>query len=103
MFVNPQDGRASRRVPLGKLALEPMAEIAFHGGGSNPLAPADAAAIDPVEVLPEDRLTVRFTGSLAVQNARQTLAELPSAVQAKPFPRLHSQTAVPQTQILMSH
>ena len=82
MLVNAEHDRTSWRVPLGKLAFESVLEVALDRRRSDPLSPAQPAAVDTVQVLFIDGLLEGFTGPLAWQDARQSVAVLSPAALA---------------------
>jgi hypothetical protein len=82
VFVNAQDLRANRRVPLAELTLQLMPEVALHGSRSDGLAPPQAAAVDAVQMLAEDHLLEGLAGALAGLDAGKTLAAVAAAVPA---------------------
>ena len=51
-------------MPLSKLALESALKIALYGGGPDPFAAPQPAAINAIQVLAEDHSLEGFTGSL---------------------------------------
>jgi hypothetical protein len=81
-------------MPLGKLALETAAEIAFHGSRADAFPAAQAAAIDAIQVLLIDGFLERLAGSLAAQDTRHSLAEVTPAAQALRFRNQDLQDAV---------
>ena len=56
VLVDAEHGRAARRMPFRKLALQAMLKMALDGRGANAFAAAQPAAIDAVQVLLKDRL-----------------------------------------------
>src|SRR5579885_1296098 len=74
VFVDPQDRRAARRMPLLELAPESAPEVAFYGGRPDALPTPQAAAIDAIPVLLIDRLLKRLAGALIRQNPWERLA-----------------------------
>ena len=95
MLIDAQYRRAARRMLLGKLALQPMLEIALDGGGPDPFPFSQPTAIDSIPVLFVDRHAKRFTRALAPQNAGQQVSRLPSALQALRFRHLQFQLTIP--------
>jgi hypothetical protein len=57
------------------MALQSVAEVSLHGSGANAFALSHPAAVDAIQVLPEDGLAERLAGALAGQDSRQTLPE----------------------------
>jgi hypothetical protein len=55
-------------------------EVALDGGRADSFAPSQAAAVDAIQMLAEDHRLECFTGPLAWQDTRKTLAEIAPAV-----------------------
>ena len=85
VFVDTQHARAAPRMPFGKLALQPVLEVAIDGGRANAFALTQTAAVDPVQMLAVDHLAERFAGSLTRQNARKSLVKIAPATEAQPL------------------
>src|SRR5437588_10471821 len=103
MLVDAQDGRTSCGVPFTEVALQTVPEVALDGGGSNAFAFSHPAAVDPIQVLPEDGFPESFAGVLARQNAGKALPKLPPALQAAPLARRQFQAAMAQPPRFMPH
>src|SRR5712692_7852302 len=84
MLVEAEDLRTAGGMPLPELTLESAAEVALDGGGADAFPPAQAAAVDAVQVLAEDHLLVGFAGPLAFQDARKPLSKVAAATQTTP-------------------
>jgi hypothetical protein len=82
VLVDTQHRGTARRMPLFELALESPPEVALHGRGAEVFPPAQAAAVDAVQVLLIDGLLKRLAGTLTAQNSGQRLAGLASTTQA---------------------
>ena len=82
-------------MPLGKLALESMLEIAFDRRRSNALSPAPAAAVDSIQVQFIDGLLKGFVGPLKRQHSRMAIAVLAPASLAQPLPQFGFQKLRP--------
>ena len=64
VLVNAEYGGAAWRMPLGELPFETVPEVALHGGCAEVFPPPEAAAVDPVQVLAEDRFLEGLAGPL---------------------------------------
>src|SRR5208283_6027032 len=89
-------------MPLGELALEPAPEVAFHGGRSDALPAAQAAAVDAVQVLLIDSFLERLAGPLAGQDAGQRLAGVTPAAEAFRFGDLDLQETMAEPPVLVA-
>src|SRR5579885_1475041 len=85
VFVDPQDRRAARRMPLLELAPESAPEVAFYGGRPEAIHTPQAAAIDAIPVLLIDRLLKRLAGTLIRQNPWQWAQNLGPVYRAQIF------------------
>ncbi len=90
-------------MPFPKLALQSALKIALYGGGPDPFAAPQPAAIDSIQMLAIDHSLEGLTGSLTGLNAWKPLPEVPSAALALILAGLQLQNAVPQTPVLMPH
>ena len=88
-------------MPLPELTLQAALEVAFHSSSPDVFPPAQAAAVDAIQVLLKHRFLEGFAGSLATQNTREELARLALAVQTLGFGNLDLQQTMPQAPILM--
>ena len=85
------------------LAVEAVPEVALDSGRPDAFPAAEAAAVDPVEVLLENPLAEGFAGALAGQDAGKTLAEGPHAVPALELVSFQQQHAAPQSPVFVPH
>jgi hypothetical protein len=88
---------------LLELALQPVPEVALHGGCTDPFPLAQPATVDAIQVLLIDGLPECLTGPLAGLDARQMLAKVPPAVQTLRFTHPQLQHAMPQPPVLVPH
>jgi hypothetical protein len=95
VFVDAQDLGAARRMPLRKLAVESFLRIALDGGGADVPPPPQAAAIDAVEMLLEDRFLKGLTGALVREDAGKGLAEVAVTIQAVRLAALQKDHGMP--------
>jgi hypothetical protein len=102
VFVDAQDLRAAGAMPLGELALESLLRVALDGGGPDLFPPSQAAAVDAVEMLLEDRLLEGLTGTLVGENAGELLAEVAAAVQAMEFAALQQDDGMAESPVLVA-
>ncbi|MCX7605267.1 MAG: hypothetical protein N2036_14415 [Bryobacteraceae bacterium] len=103
MLVDAQHGRAARRVPLAELPPQAGLEIALDSGRADALAAAQKAAVDAVQVQPEDLALEGLAGPLPGLDAGEALAEAPAAVPALELAGLQLDDDMPQPPILMAH
>ena len=80
----------------------PVTLKALHTGGSDALAPPQAASVDAVQVLLEDHLLEAFTGSLERLDAWNVLAEVAAAVQTAALAHLQAQNTLTKAPIVMA-
>jgi hypothetical protein len=90
-------------VAFGKLTLESMAEVAFHGGRADAFPLAEAPTTDAIQVLAEDRQAKRFAGMLAGKNPGQALAELAAAALTLPLAGRDCQPAMAQSEVFVAY
>lgn len=103
MLVDAQHLWAARRMPFAKLALESTLKVALHGGRADTFAPAQPAAIDPVQVLAKDHSLKGLAGPLARQDPWKPLAEVAPARPALKLAGLQVQNTMPQAPVFMPH
>jgi hypothetical protein len=102
VLVDAQKPWAARWMPLGELALEPAAEIALDSGGADAFPPAQAAAVDAIQMLLVDGLLERLAGTLAAQDAGQRLAGAPPAAETFRLGDLDLQQAMAQAPVFVA-
>jgi hypothetical protein len=90
VLVDAQQLGAFAAMPFPELAPQAMLKVALYGGDTDPLAPSQAAAVDPVQVNLKNHFLKGLTGSLARQNTGKALVEVFSAFLALPLGRLQA-------------
>src|SRR3990170_1813085 len=88
---------------FAKLALQSMPEVALDRRRADAFPPPQTAAVDPVQMLEKDRLLKRFAGTLARQDAWESLPEMAPTVLAPPLSRLQFQYGVAHAEVLVPH
>jgi len=81
--------------------LQVAQEVALHGGGANPSAPAKAATVDAVQVLLEDHCLEALAGSLEGLNPWNALAKPAAAIQTAALAQFETQHALAKTPVIM--
>ena len=88
---------------LAGLTLQMAQEVSLHGGRPDALSPAQAAAVDAVEVLLINHRLEALTSSLPRLHARQALAKRAATVQATTLAYLQVQDAAPKAPVIMAN
>ena len=95
VLINAEHLWADRSAPLSLSTPKEILKPALHGGASDSLPLAQAAAADPVPMLQVNTAAERFGGPFVRQNAREALPETAPALPTLPFSAFQFQNRMP--------